>query len=123
MQIAVGLGSEALGARQSPRALVEQAHPPHPVALAQQALTAQAVADGRLTLGVGGGCVRLTREGVSGAAELALVGDSERLATELRRLAELGVTELWPVTFPIGDGDGTSTRRTRRVLAELAGDL
>jgi alkanesulfonate monooxygenase SsuD/methylene tetrahydromethanopterin reductase-like flavin-dependent oxidoreductase (luciferase family) len=75
-------------------------YPRHPLALAQQAATTQALCGGRLTLGV---------------------GVSHRpVQKHLARLAGAGVTELWPIIFPVGDDPGASRRRTRELLAGLA---
>jgi len=39
---------------------------------------------------------------------------------QLSRLAGLGVTELWPIIFPVGDDPGRSRRETRAFLRSLA---
>lgn len=63
------------------------------------------------------------REGVSSVGELAVVGDEDEVAAQLRRYAEVGVTELWAVVF--GDtavepgAADAAANRTRRLLAEL----
>ena len=46
----------------------------------------------------------LDREGVAGPAELALVGDETRLDAELRRLEEIGVTDLDAALIPTDEG-------------------
>ena len=46
----------------------------------------------------------LDREGVAGPAELALVGDEARLDAELRRLEEIGVTDLDAALIPTDEG-------------------
>jgi len=56
------------------------------------------------------------REGVSSIGELAVVGTEADVDKQLRHYADVGVTELWPAVFPVGDGgDG----RTRSFLAGL----
>ena len=176
-------------------------YPRHPLALAQQAATAQAFCGGRLTLGVGvshrpviedlhglayqhpAGHMRdylsvlvpLLREGsicyrgnfyevdggfavpgtspvsvlvgalsplmVRAAGELAdgvvtwlgrtararsrrapwpSNGDEAAIEKQLGRLADAGVTELWPIIFPVGDDPGRSLRETRALLRALA---
>jgi 5,10-methylenetetrahydromethanopterin reductase len=62
----------------------------------------------------------LDREGVSTPGEVAIVGTEAGLEKQIRRLSDLGVTELWPIVFPVGDDAAGSQRRTRALLAELA---
>lgn len=57
------------------------------------------------------------REGVSGPADIALVGDEATVAAELRRLAEIGVTDLLAMPFPADAG------AMARTLDFLAGQL
>ncbi|MCD2192079.1 TIGR03564 family F420-dependent LLM class oxidoreductase [Actinomycetospora endophytica] len=61
------------------------------------------------------------REGVSSVSDLAVVGTEDEVATQLARYAELGVTELWPAVFGVGDDEQASVRRTRALLASLVG--
>ena len=56
------------------------------------------------------------REGVASVGALAVVGPEADVEKQLRRLADLGVTDLWPVPFPVGSGN---TRRTRELLAQM----
>jgi len=42
------------------------------------------------------------------------------IETQLRRLAGLGVTEFWPVIFPVGGDPAASRRETRALLTGLA---
>ncbi len=42
------------------------------------------------------------------------------ISKQLSQLAELGVTEFWPVIFPIGDDPAASQQQTRALLAHLA---
>lgn len=58
------------------------------------------------------------REGVAGPADLAVIGDEDTVVAALARLADLGVTELWPIPYPVGD-DATESR-TRALLRDLA---
>ena len=39
---------------------------------------------------------------------------------QFARLADAGVTELWPIIFPVGDDSGRSRRETRALLRALA---
>jgi len=62
----------------------------------------------------------LDREGVSTPGGVAIVGTEAGVEEQIRRLFDLGVTELWPITFGVGDDAVGSRRRTRALLAELA---
>lgn len=61
---------------------------------------------------------QLAREGVRSVGELAVVGDEDAVAAQLRRYADVGVTELWAVVFDDTRG-GAGTGRTRTLLAQL----
>jgi F420-dependent oxidoreductase-like protein len=61
------------------------------------------------------------REGVSSPGGLAIAGPEAEVESQLRQLADLGVTEFWPIVFPVGDDPAGSRRRTRTLLASLAG--
>src|SRR5437899_3246597 len=116
--------------------------PRHPHAMAQQALSAQAIAGGRFTLGIGlshqiviEGMLGLSfakpyshmkeyravldREGVEGPADVAIVGDESAVGEQLRRLAEAGATDFLAAPFAV-PGDGDAVERTRVLLAKLA---
>ncbi|WP_163554428.1 TIGR03564 family F420-dependent LLM class oxidoreductase [Candidatus Frankia alpina] len=56
------------------------------------------------------------REGAAGPGEVALIGDEDALARQLRRLADAGVTDL--LASPVGSADEQA--RTTAVLADLA---
>lgn len=62
----------------------------------------------------------LDREGVATVGELAIVGTESAVVDQLRTYADAGVTELWPVIFPVGDDEADSIRRTREFLAGVA---
>jgi 5,10-methylenetetrahydromethanopterin reductase len=62
----------------------------------------------------------LDREGVPSPGGVAIVGTETAVEEQVRRLSDLGVTELWPIAFPVGGDVDGSQRRTRAVLAELA---
>jgi F420-dependent oxidoreductase-like protein len=62
----------------------------------------------------------LDREGVSTPGGVAIAGTEADLEEQIRRLSDLGVTELWPIIFGVGDDAAGSRRRTRALLAELA---
>lgn len=59
----------------------------------------------------------LAREGVSGPADIPLVGDAPALSAELRRFADIGVTDLLAVPFPADPG------AMERTVDFLAGQL
>ena len=61
------------------------------------------------------------RDGVAGPADVAVVGDERTVEAGLRALAAAGVTDLWPVAFPVGGPD--TIARTRDLLASLAPEL
>jgi F420-dependent oxidoreductase-like protein len=58
----------------------------------------------------------LDKEGADGPADVAIVGDEETVAGELRRLGDLGATDLAIALF----GSSEDRKRTRDLLAELA---
>jgi 5,10-methylenetetrahydromethanopterin reductase len=60
------------------------------------------------------------REGVSSPGALAIAGTEADVEQQLGRLADLGVTEFWPIIFPIGDDAASSRCRTRALLTGLA---
>jgi 5,10-methylenetetrahydromethanopterin reductase len=62
----------------------------------------------------------LEREGAPSPGGLAVTGTEAEIETQLRRLAGLGVTEFWPIIFPVGDDPAGSRRETRALLAGLA---
>jgi len=63
---------------------------------------------------------QLEREGAPSPGGLAVTGTEAEIETQLRRLAGLGVTELWPVIFPVGGDPAASRRETRALLTVLA---
>jgi F420-dependent oxidoreductase-like protein len=58
----------------------------------------------------------LDREGVEGPSDVAVVGDEEAVASQLRHLAEIGATDLSLPVF----GSRDDRERTLRLLAEIA---
>jgi F420-dependent oxidoreductase-like protein len=62
----------------------------------------------------------LDREGASSPGALAITGTGSEIEKQLRRLADAGVTELWPIIFPVGEDPGRSRRETRALLHSLA---
>jgi F420-dependent oxidoreductase-like protein len=65
----------------------------------------------------------LEREGASSPGALAVTGTEAAIEKQLGRLADAGVTELWPIIFPAGDDPGRSRRETRALLRSLATGL
>ncbi|MGQ0465740.1 MAG: TIGR03564 family F420-dependent LLM class oxidoreductase [Sporichthyaceae bacterium] len=59
------------------------------------------------------------REGANSVADLCVVGTEKQVADGLQRLADAGVTELWPVVFGVGSDPAASTARTTELLAGL----
>jgi hypothetical protein len=58
-------------------------------------------------------------EGAESPGVLAVTGDEAAIEKQLGRLADAGVTELWPIIFPVGDDPGRSRRETRAFLRAL----
>ena len=63
---------------------------------------------------------QLQRDGVSAPGGLAITGTEAQVGKQLRQLADVGVTEFWPIVFHTGDDPAGSRRRTRALLASLA---
>ena len=61
----------------------------------------------------------LRREGVASPGALAVTGTGAQIEKQLERLAGLGVTEFWPIIFPVGDDPGQSRHETRALLSRL----
>jgi F420-dependent oxidoreductase-like protein len=62
----------------------------------------------------------LEREGVPSPGAVALTGPDAEIEKQLATLAGAGVTELWPIIFPVGVDPAASRQRTRELLAGLA---
>ena len=62
----------------------------------------------------------LVREGASSLGAVAIVGTEADIEKQIERLSDVGVTELWPIVFPVGDDAAGSRQQTRALLAELA---
>lgn len=61
----------------------------------------------------------LAREGARGVGDVAIVGDEEAVASRLRALADLGVTDFHAVAIPV-PGDPAAPRRTVRFLSDYS---
>ena len=92
-----------------------------PVALCDDAEAARRTADAAFARYAGFDNYRklFEREGVSSPGALAIAGPAAEIEKQLSQLAELGVTEFWPVIFPVGD-DPPASQQTRALLAHLA---
>jgi 5,10-methylenetetrahydromethanopterin reductase len=62
---------------------------------------------------------QFAREGVASVGALAVVGSAADVEKQVRGYADAGVTDLWPVAFPVGPDGEASVRRTRELLAGL----
>lgn len=62
----------------------------------------------------------LDREGVEGPAGVAVVGNEDAVGEHLRRLGEIGATELLAIPFAFGSDAPTCLARTRALLIDLA---
>ena len=110
-------GNGAAGGRPVPRVVAAL-----PVALTSGAETARRTADEVFARYAGFDNYRrlLEREGAATPGALAVTGTEAGIEKQLRRLADLGVTELWPIIFPVGDDPVRSRRETRALLRGLA---
>jgi alkanesulfonate monooxygenase SsuD/methylene tetrahydromethanopterin reductase-like flavin-dependent oxidoreductase (luciferase family) len=63
---------------------------------------------------------QLEREGARSPGGLAVTGTEAGIEAQLRRLAGLGVTEFWPIIFPVGGDPAASRHETRALLTGLA---
>ena len=110
-------GNGAAAGRPAPRVVTAL-----PVALMPGTETARRTADEVFARYAGFDNYRrlLEREGASTPGALAVTGTEAGIEKQLRRLADLGVTELWPIIFPVGDDPVRSRRETRAVLRDLA---
>jgi 5,10-methylenetetrahydromethanopterin reductase len=66
---------------------------------------------------------QLEREGARSPGGLAVTGTETGIETQLRRLAGFGVTEFWPIIFPVGGDPAASRHETRALLTGLAAAL
>ena len=64
----------------------------------------------------------LERESVDSAGGVAIVGNEAAVEDQLRRLAEIGATDLLATIFPV-DGSQTTETRTRAFLQQLVGRI
>ena len=65
----------------------------------------------------------LNIEGVSGPADVAIVGNEAAVEKQLRDIASAGATDFLAGAFPVGDDAPASLARTRALLKSLVGKL
>lgn len=65
----------------------------------------------------------LTIEQVDDVADVAIIGNEEAVAQQLRALADAGVTDFLASIFPVGQDAWMSTARTWNLLKRLNGTL
>src|SRR6185503_16165782 len=65
----------------------------------------------------------LTKEGVSGPADVAVVGNESEVEAQIREIASAGATEFAAAFFPVGDDAMASLARTRACVKGLIGKL
>ena len=63
------------------------------------------------------------REGVATPGDVAVLASESVVEQALRALADIGVTEFWPITIPVGEDAQDSLRRTRALLTALAPEI
>jgi F420-dependent oxidoreductase-like protein len=62
-------------------------------------------------------------EGVSGPAEVAIVGNEKEVAGQIRAIAATGATDFLAASFPVGDDNAASLARTRACVKGLIGKV
>lgn len=65
----------------------------------------------------------LDKEGVSGPADVAIVGGEAEVERQIRRLGSAGATDFLAAAFPVGGDAKASLARTRALLKELIGKV
>ena len=110
-------GNGAAAGRPAPRVVAAL-----PVALTPGTGTARRAADEVFARYAGFDNYRrlLEREGAATPGALAVTGTEAGIEKQIRRLADLGVTELWPIIFPVGGDPARSRHETRALLRDLA---
>jgi 5,10-methylenetetrahydromethanopterin reductase len=112
-----GAGAAAGGGRRAPRVVAAL-----PMAVCPDVGLARRTADEVFARYAGFDNYRklLEREGVPSPGYLAITGAEPEIERQLARLADLGVTELWPIIFPVGPDPAASRHETRTLLTHLA---
>jgi F420-dependent oxidoreductase-like protein len=65
----------------------------------------------------------LDREGVSGPADIAIVGSEAKVAEQIKAIASTGATDFVAAEFPVGDDPKASLARTRELVKTLIGKV
>jgi F420-dependent oxidoreductase-like protein len=65
----------------------------------------------------------LGKEGVSGPAEIAIVGSEKEVEAGIRAVASAGATDFLAASYPVGDDPKASLDRTRALLKSLIGKV
>ena len=65
----------------------------------------------------------LEKEGASGPADVAIVGNEAAVERQIREIASAGATDFVAGEFPVGDDPGASIQRTRDLLKGLIGKV
>ena len=62
-------------------------------------------------------------EGVEGPSEVALIGNEDQVAEQLKAYADAGATDFLASVFPVGNDEGASLARSNNLLKSLVGKL
>jgi len=62
-------------------------------------------------------------EGVEGPSEVALIGNEDQVAEQLKAYADAGATDFLASVFPVGKDEGASLTRSNNLLKSLVGKL
>ena len=65
----------------------------------------------------------LDLEGVEGPSEVALIGNEEEVADQVREYAAAGATDFLASIFPEGDDEDASLARSMALLKSLVGKV
>ena len=62
-------------------------------------------------------------EGAEGPGNIAIVGNESEVESQLRSLADAGVTDFIGIIYPVGDDETASRYRTYDLLKNLVGKI
>jgi len=62
-------------------------------------------------------------EGVEGPSEVALIGNEDQVASQLKAYADAGATDFLASVFPVGSDEDVSLARSNELLKSLAGKI
>ena len=65
----------------------------------------------------------IAKEGATGPADMAIVGNEASVERQIREIASAGATEFVAAEFPVGDDAQASLARTRALLRGLIGKV